>query len=95
VADAIRLIGAVDAIKRVNLALPQVQRPGAERIVGSAVHAEAALQLNHVLSDFRLTLQNVRGGLPIRPFLLIVNGRNARPPIAFLADPDIVLQRLS
>jgi hypothetical protein len=52
------------------------------------VHAEAALQLNHVLSDFRLTLQNVRGGLPIRPFLLIVNGRNARPPIAFLADPD-------
>jgi hypothetical protein len=94
VADAFRLIGAMDAIKRVHLALPQIQRPGAKRIIGSAVHADTALQLHHVLPNFRLALQNVRGRIPVRPFLLIMNGRDARPPIAFLAGPDFVLQRL-
>ena len=71
--DAVWLIGAVDAIKRVGLALPQVQRPSAERIVGSAVHADTALQLDHILSDFRLALQNIRGRIPVWPFPLVVN----------------------
>ena len=62
--DAVRFISAVDAIKRVDLTLPEVQRPGAEWIVGSAVHAAAALQLDHILSNFRLALQNVRSRIP-------------------------------
>ena len=75
--DAVRFIGAVDAIKRVAVTLPEVQRPGAEWIVGSAVHVETALQLDHILSDFRLALQNVRSRLPVWPFFLVVNGRDA------------------
>ena len=75
--DAVRFIGAVDAIKRVAVTLPEVQRPRAERIVRSAVHAETALQLDHILSDFRLALQNVRSRIPVWPFFLVVNGRDA------------------
>jgi len=41
------------------------------------VHAETALQLDHILSDFRLALQNVRSRIPVWPFFLVVNGRDA------------------
>src|SRR6516225_1244388 len=92
--DAYRFIGAVDAIKRIGVTLPEVQRPGAERIVRSAVHAATVLQLDHILPDFGLALQNIRRRIPVWPFLLVAYGRNAGPPVAFLADPNFVLQGL-
>src|SRR5262249_38215686 len=68
VADAFRLIGAVDAIERVDLALPEVERAGAERIVGAAMHAVTASQLDHVLADFGFAIENILGWIPVRPF---------------------------
>src|SRR5579859_3159214 len=38
-ADSVGLIGAVNAVERVDLALPQIECARAERIIGPAMHA--------------------------------------------------------
>src|SRR5215471_14536493 len=43
-ADGPRLGGAVDAVERVLVVLPQIKRAGAERVARSTRHAEAPLQ---------------------------------------------------
>src|SRR5262249_51370955 len=50
-ADGPRLVGAVDPVKGVLVALPKIQGAGAERILRTAGHAEAAAQLDHRRSD--------------------------------------------
>src|SRR5271169_2036991 len=55
VPNGVGLVRSMNPIERVLLALPKVKRSGAERIVGPAMHAKTALQLDHCLSDLRLT----------------------------------------
>src|SRR6516162_1117962 len=93
-ADGPRLVGPVDAIKRVLVALPQIHRPRANRIVGTALHADPALQLHHVLAQLRLARQHFRGRVPIGPFLLAMNGRKPRPNKTFRADPYAIANGL-
>ena len=40
---------------------------------GTALHADAALQLHHVLAQLRLARQHFRGRIPIGPFLLAID----------------------
>jgi hypothetical protein len=93
-ADGPRLIGAVDPVERVLVALPQIKRAGADRVVRSAGHTEPALQLRHVLFQLRLSLQHFCGRIPIRPFLFAMNHGQARPAEALAADTDPVADRL-
>src|SRR5690348_14142351 len=94
-ADTLGLVGTVDAIERVDFALPKIERAGAERIFGAAMHAVTASQRDHVLADLGFAIEDVPGWIPIRPFLLVVDGGQAGPAIAFLADADLVLHRLA
>jgi hypothetical protein len=93
--DALRLVGTVNAVERVDLALPQIECPCAERIIGAAMHAVTALQWHHVLADFRFAIEDIARRTPVRPFLLVVHGRDAGPAKAFLADADFVLNGLA
>jgi hypothetical protein len=85
----------VDTVERVLLALPQIHRAGADRIVRAAFHPDAALQLRHVLPQLGLARQHFRWRIPVGPFLLGVHGRHARPDEPLGADPDTVADGLS
>ena len=87
-------IGAVDAVQRVLVALPQIHGPRADRIIGTAFHADAALQLHHVLAQLRLACQHFRGRIPIGPLLLAVDGRKPGPDEAFRPDAHAIANGL-
>src|ERR1043166_6137246 len=87
-ADGPGLGGAVDAVERVLVALPQIKRARAERVAGSARHADAALQLAHVRHQLGLAREHFLGRIPVGPLLLVVNIRAARPAEALAADAD-------
>src|SRR5262249_32427142 len=94
-ADGPRLVGAVDPVKGVLVALPKIQGAGAERILRTARHAEAAAQLVHRRSALGLAREDFFGRIPVRPFLLAVHGRHAGPAESFAADAHAVAQGAS
>ncbi len=69
-ADLVGLVGAVDAIERVAVALIEVERAGAERIVRSAAKAAGGGGGAQV----RPALQHVGGRHPARPLGLALHG---------------------
>ena len=77
------------------LATPEVHGPCSERIIGTAFHADAALQLHHVLAQLWLARQHFRRRIPIGPFLLAMDCRTPRPDKAFRADPNAIADGLS
>jgi hypothetical protein len=88
-------IGAVDAVERVLVAAPEVHGPCAKRIIGTALHADAALQLHHVLAQLGLARQHFRGRIPIGPFLLAMHCRTPGPNKALRADAHAIANGLS
>src|SRR4029077_9673768 len=85
--------GAVDAVERVLVALPQIKRAGAERVARSAWHAEAALQLAHLRHQLGLTREHFLGRIPVGPLLLVVHVGAARPAESLAPDADAVADR--
>ena len=73
-------VGAVDSVERGA----EIERAGAERIVGSPVH---------VAGQVGLTQQHFRRRRPVRPFGLAGDRLDAAPFEARTADPDPVAQR--
>src|SRR5262249_37021996 len=67
---------------------------GSDRFMGPAFHADAALQLHHVLAQLRLAHQHFGGRIPIGPFLLAMDGRKPGPDETFRADPHAVANGL-
>ena len=62
---------------------------------GTALHADAALQLHHVLAQLRLARQHFRRRIPIGPFLLAMDCRAPGPDKAFRADAHAKANGLS
>src|SRR5207245_9198721 len=93
VADGPGLVGAVDAEQGILVALPQIERAGAERIAQAARHTDAAAQLAHVPHQLGLARQHLPGRIPVRPFLLVVNVRGAGPAETLASDADAVAHR--
>src|SRR4029077_10485629 len=89
------LHGTMDPVKRIFIALPQIHRASTERIARAAVHSEPALKLAQRRSEFRLALDHLLGWIPVRPFLLVVDGRGASPAKSFTPNADPVAQRAS
>src|ERR1035437_1105332 len=92
-ADGPRFDGAVDAVKRVLVALPEVHGAGTERIARAAGHAEAALQFAHLPPQLGLALNHLLGRIPVRPLLLVVDCRRARPAEALAPYADAIAER--
>src|SRR5207253_8025476 len=84
-----RLGRAVDAVERVAVALEQVQRTCAERVLDAAGHAVG------VRPRIRIARQHLRRRRPRRPCLLGLDGRLAGPGEAFAANADAVAERLA
>src|SRR4051812_47920431 len=49
---------AVDAVERVLVSLPEIERAGAERVARAAMHANAALEFAHLTRELWLALQH-------------------------------------
>src|SRR5262249_16876246 len=86
---------AVDPIERVFGVLPKVHGARAQRIARATRHADAARQLAHLPHELRLARQHLPGRIPVRPFLLLVDGRHARPAETLAADADPIAHRPS
>src|SRR5258708_3336338 len=83
--DIFRLVGAVDAVQRVLVALVEVERPRAERIgrtSGNALRVGAEPRLD------------LRRRNPVGPFGDFANGRDAGPGLRLLAHRHAVADRL-
>ena len=61
----------------------------------TAFHADAALQLHHVLAQLRLARQHFGGRIPIGPFLLAMHCRTPGPDKALRADAHAIANGLS
>src|SRR5262249_31987282 len=94
-ADGPRLVGAVNAEKRVFVATPEIERAGADRILRAALHAQPAFQLHQVRPDLGLALQHLGGRIPARPLLLGVNGGAPGPDESFGTDADAIANGLA
>ena len=91
--DGPRFDGAVDAIERVLIALPEVHGAGTERVARASMHAEATLQFAHLSPQFGLALNHLFGRIPVRPLLLVVNCRRARPSEALASHAYTIAER--
>ena len=91
--DGPRFDRAVDAVERILVALPEVHGTRTERIAWAAGHPEAALQFAHLPPQFGLALNHLLGRIPVRPFLLVVDGRYPRPPKTLASDADAIAER--
>src|SRR5262249_23217689 len=94
-ADGPRLGGAVDAVERILVTLPQIKRACAERVARSARHPEPALQLAHVRHQLGLAREHFLRRIPVRPLLLVVHIGGARPAEALAPDADPVANGLA
>src|SRR5450759_619444 len=94
-ADGPRFDGAMDAVERVLVALPEVHGAGTERVARAARHAEAALQFAHLPPQLGLALNHLFGRIPVRPLLLVVDCRRARPAEALAPYADAIAERPS
>src|SRR6266851_4426045 len=81
-ADRLRLVGTVDAVKRGA----QIHGPRSERIVDAA---------GHVARQVGTTRQHLRGRGPVRPFFLGGDAVGAAPAKTVAADTDAVAKRLA
>src|SRR5216684_7014751 len=81
-ADRLRLVGSVDAIKRRS----EIHGAGAERVVDAA---------RHVPRQIGPPRQHLRGRRPARPFLLGGYAVDTAPAKAVAADANAVPQRLA
>src|SRR5687767_7850663 len=91
-ADRPRLRRPVDAVERVLVVLPQIQGARAERVARTARHADAALQIDERALELGLALDHLLRRIPIRPRLLGIDRRRARPGETLPADADAVAQ---
>src|SRR5262249_55696176 len=89
-ADGARLEGSMDAVERVLVALPQVEGPRTEGIARSTGHAKAALQLTHLPPEIGLALNHLLRGIPVGPFLLVVDLSHARPAKTLAPHPHAI-----
>src|ERR1035437_5667833 len=94
-ADGPRFDGAVNAVERVLVALPEVHGAGTEGIARATGHAEAALQFAHLPPQLGLALNHLFGRIPVRPLLLVVDCRRARPAEALAPYADPIAERPS
>ncbi len=78
------------AKQRVSVALPEIHGACSQRVGGTAMHAEAALQLNQLLFEIGPTLNHFLRRIPVRPFLLALDRRFARPGETLAADTDAI-----
>src|ERR1700704_1747453 len=85
----------MDAVESILAALPKVHRAGAERVARAARHAETTFQLVHLPPELRLARDHLLGGIPVGPFLFIVDGRHARPAKALTPHADSITDRPS
>jgi len=93
-ADGPRLDRAVDAVERILVALPEIHGARAERVAWAARYTDAALQFAHLPPQLGLALNQFLGRIPVRPFLLVVNGCYPRPPKAFASYADTIAERV-
>jgi hypothetical protein len=56
-------------------------------------HPETALQCAHLPPQLGLALNHLLGRIPVRPFLLVVDGRYPRPPKALTSYADTIAER--
>src|SRR5258707_328519 len=82
--------GAVNAKERILVALPQVKCAGAEWVARTAMHAQPALQLAHHSPDLGLALDHLFRWIPVGPFLLVVDGGDARPVESAPTNADAI-----
>ncbi|OJY34734.1 MAG: hypothetical protein BGP06_17995 [Rhizobiales bacterium 65-9] len=78
----------MDAVQRVAVALIEIERPRAERIVEAAGHPAA------IFFKLRLPRDHLRRRRPCRPLRLAPDGRDAVPAETLAADADAVTDRL-
>jgi hypothetical protein len=71
---------------------PEAHGAGAERIARAAWHPKAALQLAELPPKLGLTRDHLLWRIPVRPLLLVFDGRNARPAEALTPDATHALQ---
>src|SRR6202022_732904 len=81
-ADGLRLVGTVNAIKRRS----QIHGPRSERVVDAA---------GHVARQIGAARQHLRRRRPARPFLFGGDAMDATPAKTVTADTDAVTQRLA
>src|SRR5579883_1813843 len=84
------LVRAMDAKQRILVSLPKIHGPGAERIGRAAMHANAALQLNHRLEKFGPAVEHFFRRVPVWPLLLALDRGHPSPAEPFAADPDSI-----
>ena len=56
-------------------------------------HSEAALQFAGLPPQLGLALNHLLGRIPVRPLLLVVDGRYPRPPETLASDADAIAER--
>lgn len=83
----------MNAVKRVLVALPEGHGAGTKRIARAAGHAKAALRFAHLPPQLGLALNHLLVRIPVRPFLLIVDDRRARPTEILTPDADAIAER--
>src|SRR5215467_15802111 len=67
--------GAVNTVERVLITLPQIHGAGAERIARAAGHPKATLQFGELPPKVGLARDHLLWRIPVRPFLLVPDGR--------------------
>src|SRR5215213_9860403 len=80
----------MDTVEGVLVALPEIEGASAKRIVGTSAHTNSALQCTDLTQEFGLPLDHFSWRIPIRPFLLVADRRDAGPAEALPADADAI-----
>jgi hypothetical protein len=94
-ADGPGLVRAMDSVKGIFVALPEIHGSGAQWIARTARHANSAPQYAHLFHEVGLTLDHFLGRIPVRPFLLVTDGRHAGPTEALPPHADPLTERPS
>ncbi len=83
----------MDAVERVLAVLPQVHGPRAQGVAGAARDADAAAQLAELAAQIALAGDHLLRRVPVRPFLLVVDRRDAGPGETLAPDANAVAHR--
>src|SRR5262249_3308961 len=94
-ADGPWLERAVNAVERVLIALPQIHGAGTKRIARAAGHPKTTLQLGELPPKISLARDHLLWRIPVRPFLLVPDGRHTRPAEALTSHADAIADRPS
>src|SRR5215471_8784777 len=82
--------GAVNTVERVLITLPQIHGAGAERIARAAGHPKATLQFGELPPKVGLARDHLLRRVPVGPFLLVLDHRDARPLETLTPYPNAV-----